>query len=192
MKKIKIYAIIGKAGSGKDYLLKKTLRNINAKEIISCTTRPPREDEIDGKNYHFVSEKYFVDNKNELLEWTLFNNWYYGTRYCDLDKNKPNIGVFNPDGVRSLLEDDRIDLYVFYNHVSDKTRLIRQLQRENEPNIIEIFRRYEADNLDFSNFDKFILPKIETNKILHISNEKTGGLETVYEIVDFIEKVEKR
>ena len=57
---IRVYAIIGKAGSGKDYILKKVLKNIDDHGIVSCTTRPPREGEVEGKDYHFVSSAYFL------------------------------------------------------------------------------------------------------------------------------------
>lgn len=48
---------------------------------ISETTRPQREDEVDGKDYYFVTYKEFADSvKNkELLEYTEFNGYYYGT-----------------------------------------------------------------------------------------------------------------
>ena len=48
---------------------------------VSMTTRPPKENEVDGVNYFFVSHKDFaraVKNK-ELLEYTEFNGYYYGT-----------------------------------------------------------------------------------------------------------------
>lgn len=53
----KIIALIGKAGSGKDTILKEILKQepIKYNEIISCTTRPKREGEIDGVNYYFLT-----------------------------------------------------------------------------------------------------------------------------------------
>ena len=55
-----IIALAGKAGSGKDTILKKVIAAIPDRfhEIISCTTRPPREGEVDGKNYHFVNDNF--------------------------------------------------------------------------------------------------------------------------------------
>lgn len=48
---------------------------------ISETTRPKREDEVDGKDYYFVTFEQFADSvkNHELLEYTEFNGWYYGT-----------------------------------------------------------------------------------------------------------------
>ena len=48
---------------------------------ISETTRPKKENEVDGKDYYFVTYKEFADSvKNkELLEYAQFNGYYYGT-----------------------------------------------------------------------------------------------------------------
>lgn len=157
MNKIKIIALCGKAGAGKDSVLRLVVKlNPNLHEIISCTTRPPREGEVDGKNYYFLSKENFMDKiaNNDMLEYTVFKDWYYGTSYHNLNKEKINIGVFNPAGIELLLADDRIDLTVFYIDALDKTRIIRQLNRENFPDIEEIFRRYKTDKEDFNNLNE--------------------------------------
>ena len=48
---------------------------------ISETTRPRRADEVDGRDYYFVTYEQFASSvkKKELLEFTEFNGWYYGT-----------------------------------------------------------------------------------------------------------------
>ena len=68
-----------------------------------------------------------------------------------------NIGVFNPDGILSMLQNPEVELAVVHVRASDKTRLIRQLSREENPNIEEILRRYQADKKDFSaiQFDRY-------------------------------------
>lgn len=155
--KYKVIALVGKAGSGKDSILQGVidLAPMNSlNEIISCTTRPPREKEINGINYYFMTDKEF-DNEvaqGNMLEYTNFNNWSYGTPIKALSAEKPNIGVFNPTGIYSLMERDDIDLDVFLVEAYDKTRLIRQLKREDYPNVDEIIRRYQADQVDFKKF----------------------------------------
>lgn len=48
---------------------------------ISETTRPKKENEVDGRDYYFVSYKQFAESvkNHELLEYTEFNGYYYGT-----------------------------------------------------------------------------------------------------------------
>lgn len=156
MKKIKVIALIGEAGSGKDFLLRCMLGNYpQYNEIISCTTRPMRMGEVDGKNYYFLTNGRFQElvKENQMLETAEFNGWYYGTMKQALSEDKINIGVFNPTGIRSLLQHDDIEVKVFYVRAPAKKRLIRQLNREDNPNVDEVIRRYTTDKEDFSKID---------------------------------------
>ena len=154
MGKYKIIALIGEAGSGKDYIMKQVLAAAPDmfNEIISCTTRPMREGEQEGVNYYYLTKEQFAEKlyNNEMLESTIFNDWYYGTSIDSLSKDKPNIGVFNPAGIYSLKDRPDIDLVVYRICCSSKTRLLRQLHRENDPDVDEIIRRFMTDTKDFA------------------------------------------
>lgn len=156
MEKIKIVALVGKSGAGKDYYAKKLIKeNLNTMHfIVSSTTRPKRDYEIEGVDYHFLSEKEFAAAR--FLETASFNGWHYGTRYEDLDPDRINIGVFNPTGLKSLAAQEDINLTIVYVKTSDKTRLLRQLNREEEPNVTEIIRRFGTDEIDFQDDKSFI------------------------------------
>ena len=149
----KIIALIGEAGSGKDRIMKEVLAAAPDRfnEIISCTTRPMREGEVEGVNYYYLTGKQFTDKviADQMLETSGFNGWYYGTSYDSLSADKPNIGVFNPQGIRSLLKRQDIELTVYRVHTSAKIRLLRQLNRENNPDVNEIIRRFMTDTEDF-------------------------------------------
>lgn len=154
--KIQVVAFVGKSGAGKDYCAKK-LHNENLDTthfIVSSTTRPIRDYEKEGVDYHFLSEKEFAAAR--FLETASFNGWHYGTRYEDLDPDRINIGVFNPTGLKSLAAQEDISLTIVYVKASDKTRLLRQLNREEEPNVKEIIRRYSTDETDFQDDKSFI------------------------------------
>jgi hypothetical protein len=97
-----------------------------------------------------------------------FRDWFYGTPIDSLDRDKINIGVFNPTGIVNLLKDDRVQLYVVQVIASDKIRLLRSLHREENPNVDEIVRRYMTDKKDFEDFSAFY----ETD--FYISNEGQG------------------
>jgi guanylate kinase len=85
-----------------------------------------------------------------MLEATVFNDWCYGTSIDNLSNDKINIGVFNPEGVGLLRGRDNIKLILIYIEAKDKDRLLRQLNRENDPDVHEIIRRYSTDEMDFA------------------------------------------
>jgi guanylate kinase len=162
MSKYKVIAICGKSASGKDTLLRCTIMNYMwLHKIINCTTRPPRENEVDGKNYHFLSLEEFAHKdaiEGKMIEVTKFREWYYGTSVEDLSLDTINIGVFNPAGIYALMQREDVDLYVVQVVASDKTRLLRSLTREDNPDVDEIVRRYLADKEDFEVFSTVYEP----------------------------------
>ena len=68
---------------------------------------------------------------------------------------------------------DKINLIVFYVRATEKNRLIRQLNRETDPDIDEIIRRLKADRIDFEEleFDHFELDN-NTQKDLDLNIQK--------------------
>lgn len=160
MNKYKIIAICGKSASGKDTLLHMIMDNTTLHEIVSCTTRPPREGEVNGVNYFFMTIEEFAhkSDQGEMLEVSHFRDWHYGTSLNGLNPDKINVGVFNPEGIISLMKDNRVDLYVVLVQASNKCRLIRSLRREINPDVDEIIRRYLADKEDFELFSQVYEP----------------------------------
>lgn len=179
----KIVALIGEAGSGKDTILKELIKaEPNLHEIVSCTTRPMREGEQYGVNYFYYTNNEFAEKvkAKEMFEYTAFNGWFYGTSYDSLEKNKINVGVFNPDGIRNILaHTDDIDLKVYYIQAPAKKRLLRQLNREKDPNVDEIVRRYGTDKIDFGaiKFDYYPLRNDVYEDIMGCVNDILSDLE---------------
>lgn len=149
--KYQILAFMGKSGSGKDFTAKYLWNKAPYKfhKVVSCTTRPPRDNEVDGKDYHFIDTSSFAEHvlDGSMLEATCYNNnWYYGTCADYLNSNKINVAVLNPEGIRRLAENENVELKVYYVDVfDDKQRLIRILTRERIPDCHEVCRRFLAD-----------------------------------------------
>lgn len=152
MDKYKIIALFGKSGAGKDTIQKWLVENGYGHGIVSCTTRPKRDYEINGKDYYFISEADFLAKiiDGEMLEATFFKGWAYGTSLKSLSKEKINIGVFNPEGIENLCGHPEIEILPIYVTASDKTRLLRCLNREVSPDCSEICRRFLVDAKDFT------------------------------------------
>ena len=154
MNKIKIIALIGKSAAGKDAIMQKMVSLCpSLHEIISCTSRPMRENERHGINYYYYSDKEFEEKikRSEMFEYTSFNGWFYGTSFDSIKPEAVNIGVFNPEGIRTLLSRDDLDVIIVEVRAADKERLLRQLNRQQSPDVAEIIRRYGTDEKDFNN-----------------------------------------
>ena len=154
MSKIKVVAFFGKSGAGKDTMQQYVIDTYDekVKGIVSCTTRPKRDYEKNGIDYHYLTTEKFAEKviNGEMLEATEFNGWFYGTSITELDKDKINVGVFNPAGICAIIADPRLEVLPIEIIASDKTRLLRNLNREASPNCAEICRRYFADEEDFA------------------------------------------
>ena len=153
----KIIALIGEAGTGKDSLMDAILAlHPDFHEIVNCTTRPRREGEVHGVNYFYYTPEQFGDMvlHDEMLECTVFNDWFYGTSYDSVRSDCVNIGVFNPTALEALSARSEVDLVIVRVCAEAKTRLLRQLNREDSPDVDEIVRRYRADKEDFLDVEK--------------------------------------
>ena len=164
-----IYYLFGKSASGKDTIYKH-LKELHPdwKEVTPYTTRPIREGETEGVEYHFVNAKqmeYFRKSGcliEERTYQTIYGPWTYGTvDDGQIDLSKPNdylmIGVLQSYiNIRDYY--GKKNVMPLYIEVPDEVRLERAKQREmleNTPKFDEMVRRFNADNVDFSE-DKLI------------------------------------
>ena len=77
-----IIVISAPSGAGKTTLCGELQRRKpHIKFSVSCTTRPKRENEVDGVNYHFLSDQEFTEKvqNNEFVEFENVHGYYYGT-----------------------------------------------------------------------------------------------------------------
>lgn len=77
------------SGGGKGTLIRRVLKTVpNVGYSVSFTTRPPREGEIDGRDYFFISEKRFREmiDEDEFVEWAHVHAHLYGTGRAQVEK----------------------------------------------------------------------------------------------------------
>lgn len=159
MDKYKVIAIVGRSSAGKNTVQKKLYELINnSHSIIGSTTRPKRENEIDGVEYYFLDINTFTKKllSGELIEAASYNHdtWFYGTSINELEKDKINIGIFNPTAIECMEADDRIELQIIYIKCPDKQRLQRSLARETYPNCREICRRFLSEDETYEELEE--------------------------------------
>ena len=146
--------LVGKAASGKDFL-KNRLVAKNFKPVISCTTRPPRENEVNHKDYHFVDKQEFEDmiSCGEFVEYMEFNGWYYGQTKKDFDL--ADVMIMSKDGLDVLPREYRDQCMVIYLDPPRLTR-VERLEYRNDPND-SIVRRMNTDDEQFKDFRDYDL-----------------------------------
>ena len=85
-----LFVLSGPSGVGKSSLRESVLKKLPDLEYsISYTTRPPRRQETEGKDYYFVSPDVFQAMKEEgaFIEWALVHGNYYGTSHEHITKH---------------------------------------------------------------------------------------------------------
>lgn len=94
-----IYIILGKSLSGKSYL-QKQLINLDICPIITATTRPKREYEQNGKDYHFVTQKQYLkaEKQNEVISPRCYqvssnDTWYYYVPKQELKRSQAHLSL---------------------------------------------------------------------------------------------------
>lgn len=135
--------LVGESASGKSSIEKYLVDNYGYSKVVSYTTRSPRQNEVDGVDYHFVSIEEFTKLKEQgfFAETAVYNNWYYGTAKEDCTDDK--IAVLTPHGLRQISKVDGITTISFYINIPRRDRLIKILQRGDD--IEEAYRRSLSD-----------------------------------------------
>lgn len=85
----KVFVITGPSGVGKGTLIRELLQRIPDLELsISATTREPREGEVDGRDYHFLSREEFDRRveKEDFLEFATYSGNRYGTLRTEVQR----------------------------------------------------------------------------------------------------------
>ena len=183
----KIFAVMGKASTGKDTLTKMLSETLELPIALSFTTRPMRVGEKQGVEYNFISDSDFWDlhGCDLLAEYTSYEvasgeTWHYGLTKEELEKAEYVLVIVNPDGFKQLTEiyGDKV-CSILIDAPAD-VRIKRYLDRDavTEEKAEECCRRFLADNKDFKD--------ISTNH--HITN--VGDLKSVYKKLESMVRIE--
>lgn len=160
----KIFYIFGKSATGKDTIFKRILQEYPGqfKVIIPYTTRPIRDGETEGVEYHFVTEEELADLEaaGKIIELRAYNTVYGIWKYFTVDDGQFDLSEYNylMIGVLESYERTRAffgeeHMAALYIDLEDGVRLQRALDREktqDEPKYEELCRRFLADSEDFA------------------------------------------
>ena len=164
-----LYIVAGCSGVGKGTLLKLFLeKNPQLKLSVSCTTRKPREGEVHGKNYFFISVDEFkkdIEN-NEFLEWAEFSGNYYGTQKQYVE-NKLNMGLdvileIEVQGAQQVKEKmpEAISIFIMPPSIEALEARLRGRHTESEE---AIQKRLQSTKLEMENSKHFDYQVVNDN-----------------------------
>ncbi len=155
--------ILGKSGSGKDYLMRKLVEK-NLVGSLKSTTRPQRKDEIQGITYNFISDSDFTSliNESKFLAYQTFNvtpknrepeTWYYGITLEEFQRAQ--VFIMTPGEFKNLTPEMRKGCFVVYLDIDRSIRESRLLGRQDKND--SITRRLDADDIDFQEYKDYDL-----------------------------------
>lgn len=179
--------LLGMTATGKSTILNKLVKDYGYQRIVTCTTRPKREGEVDGIDYHFLDDRMFRHyiNQDKFIEYTSYNvvnnqTWYYGTLKEDLSKNFDNgIIIVNPDGYKYY---SKYLSNAFFVRLYAPLDIIRKrlMERGDDPGESE--RRIIADCSDFQVIDNKLI-NLSINTHIHKVDDIAREINYEYTLV---------
>jgi guanylate kinase len=150
----KLYVVVSQSSAGKDLLFNRLIQSEFFMPCISHTTRPMRDNEINGHTYHFIGKYTFKEMEldNQFIETRQYNViykdsnkpndiWYYG-----LSKNaskEGNLVIVDLQGLEALEKEiGKENIVSVYLKVKPSTRLARSIKRQD----IQINEEYKENS----------------------------------------------
>lgn len=160
----KIFCVMGKSATGKDTIYQNLLETdaLQLKRIIPYTTRPIRDGEEAGREYHFCTEEDVqrLDAEGRIVEMRAYNTVYGIWKYFTVNDGSIDLEHENYLLIGTLEAYVKVRDYFgadavvpIYVEVEDGERLLRAISREKQqdtPKYEEMCRRFLADAKDFS------------------------------------------
>jgi len=203
-KKGMMFVLSSPSGAGKTTLTKKIAKNnLNFSISISHTTRKPRPNEVNGKDYHFVSKENFeklAKEKNFFEYAEIFNN-LYGTLKKPvlelLSLGKDVLFDIDWQGTKQLKESKKLSLVTFFILPPNlKTLKERLLNRHNgQTNLVEErMKKFSEEVSHWSEYDYiFINDNLEIcyNNIIELIFNLKNGKQISQDMTKIKKKIEE-
>ena len=178
-----IIVISAPSGAGKTTLCSELQRRKpHIKFSVSCTTRPKRVHEVDGVNYHFLSEQEFTVKmkNNEFIEFENVHGYFYGTLRKTLEDalTQQEMILFDVDvngamAIKSNYSENTYTIFILPPSLDDLKKRLIQRGSETEERINKRLER-TAQEMEYKNkFDACII-----NDDLAIAAEELNKLIT--------------
>ncbi len=183
-----LVVISGAAGTGKGSIISSVLeQNENLVYSVSMTTRAPRNGEVEGKSYHFVSKEHFEEliKQDQFVEYAFVHTDYYGTPKAKIEEEVKNGKIvlleIDVQGAEIVLKKypDAVSIFILPPSFEELERRLRNRGTETEEKILkrlknakeEMSRSKEYEYLVVNDDLSTAIRDVET--ILHSESLKT-------------------
>ncbi len=157
----KVFVITGPSGVGKGTLISKLLERVPDLELsISATTREPRDGEVNGRDYHFLSREEFDEriDAEDFLEFATYSGNRYGTLRSEVSRRLAEgqsvVLEIEVQGARQVRAAMRESVQVFIAP-PDPAALRRRLESRGTDSIEAIDARLEVAEQELAAQDEF-------------------------------------
>jgi guanylate kinase len=151
----RLLVISGPSGSGKSSIVRELIERLGIEFSVSATTRLPRPGERHGVHYNFISRRDFesmIEN-DELLEWAIYNNRYYGTPAAPVEETLADqrdiLLEIEIQGARQVRE-RKPDAIMYFIAPPNLEELARRLRRRGDTSDEDIEDRLEIAQLEMA------------------------------------------
>jgi guanylate kinase len=177
-----LFVISGPSGTGKTTIIRELFKLLpDLRFSVSATTREKRQDEINGKDYYFITKQDFEEKikRGDFVEWEEVHGNLYGTLKSEVENNlnKPYDIVFDVDvkGALSIKKAYPESVTIFID--APKEDLLERLKRrktEPEEAIKNRLKRMELE-LGFKNkFDHIVFNQTGSDGVKNAVKEIIG------------------
>lgn len=168
------------SGAGKTTLTHRLLQQEKAMTFsVSCTTRAPRSNEVDGQDYHFLDEATFRKRieAGEFAEWAEVHGNLYGTAVSEIDRAKAegkSVLLFDVDhqGARQIMAKfpEAVSVFILPPSMAELRRRLESRGTETEDSLARRFAKAKTEIAHYASFSYLVV----NQDVQHALGELTG------------------
>jgi len=151
-----LFIISAPSGAGKTSLIQAVLEDLKSTyaidRVVTYTTKTPRSNEVDGKDYYFVTQEFFIEKIKEgfFLEWSTDYAAYYGTPATirqTIKEGNSLILIIDRRGAKQILAQmpKAVLIWIYTADLAELERRLRGRGTEDESQIAQRFKQAKIE-----------------------------------------------
>lgn len=177
----KLFIFSAPSGSGKTTIVKNLVKkNLGLEFSISATSRPKRDNEIDKKDYYFITAEDFKEKiqGNDFVEWEeVYDNRFYGTLKTELERiwNQGKHVIFDVDvigglNIKKKYQDKALSIFVMPPSVEELAKRLN-IRSSDSSKDIEVRLKKAKEELSYAEKFDLIIVNNELKKAISESEK---------------------